>query len=149
MTIWSTPHHIRPFDSTAVAGAPCPSQNPRPWFDTQTKKRNHSWEGTSSEELDTLDPRATKRRRCSALEQGFADLSLYHEPQDIDISPEQGITVNEMIPDFDIAMDADDEGDEGYTVPVVLPSYIEEPEHDVPEIQMKTPSWYELSPNRK
>jgi hypothetical protein len=44
-------------------------------------------------------------------------------------------------------MDADDDEDDGPQV--LLPGCIEEPEQDIPEIQMKTSSWYELSPDRE
>jgi len=47
-------------------------------------------------------------------------------------------------------MDADD-GIGGWSLgeePVILPSSVEEPELDVPEIEMKTSSWYELAPDR-
>jgi len=132
MSIWSTDHHNR-----------------RLCLDTQRKRRNHPQEGTSAEEFDALEPRIAKRRRCSVLEQEFADLSLNHEPQAIDILPDQRLTVTDLAVDSDITMDDDDQGDEGYTVPVMLPSRIEEPEQEIPEIQMKTSSWYELSPDRK
>ena len=132
MSIWSTDHHNR-----------------RLCLDTQRTKRNHPQEVTGSEEFDALKPRVAKRRRCTILEQGFADLSLYNEPQFIDILPDQRLTVSDLAVDSDITMGDDDKGDEGYTAPVMLPSHIEEPEQEILEIHMKTSSWYELSPDRK
>jgi len=130
MFIWSADHHNR-----------------RLFFDTQRRKRNHPQEGTGSDEFDALEPPVTKRRRCSVLEREFADLSLYHEPRAIEMLPDQRLNVSNLAVDSDITMDDDDEGDEGHAAPVVLPNQNEE--QDTPEIQMKTPSWYELSPDRK
>ncbi|KAJ3564939.1 hypothetical protein NP233_g7963 [Leucocoprinus birnbaumii] len=132
MTIWSADNHIR-----------------HPWFDAQVKKRKHSRESPcSSEESDVSEPPARKRQRCSVLEQGFAHLSLSHKSsRDDEVFVEPCVPiVTEVTPD-ECAMDADDEGD-SIGPPAVLPRHVEEPEQDIPEVQMKTSSWYELSPDR-
>ncbi|KAF5352000.1 hypothetical protein D9756_007366 [Leucocoprinus leucothites] len=153
MTIWSADNHTR-----------------HPWFDSQLKKRKHLAHNretpSSSEELSDdvpeTEPRASKRRRCSALEHGLSRLSLHHHHHkplglflrndEAHVQDRHAPTITEVTPpDYECAMDADDEGDDGIGArppQVVLPGYVQEPEQDIPEIQMKTSSWYELSPDR-
>lgn len=145
MTIWSVDNHVR-----------------HPWFDSAVKKRKHvpldSGCSTSSDESDAAERRPSKRRRCSILEQGLAHLSLQHNPSknstwsqdDEQWSEKREPTITEL-PQEEVAMDADDEMD-GQTLarePMLLPSSVEEPEPDIPEIQMKASSWYELAPDRE
>ncbi|XP_006460988.1 hypothetical protein AGABI2DRAFT_192562, partial [Agaricus bisporus var. bisporus H97] len=118
MTIWSCDNH--------------------PWFDYSGKKRKHGLRelSTSSDESDTMgEGRVAKRaRRDSALEQGFADLSLLSNP--VVGREEEGPMV--------IELPREDGMDDG----AMLPSTVEEPGQEIPEVQMKTSSWYEIDSHR-
>jgi hypothetical protein len=83
------------------------------------------------------------------LERGFAHHSLQHNLQDDQPTVEAQDTDTAAFSPEECAMDdADDIVDSGQ-IPRLLPDSIEEPEQDIPEIQMKTSSWYELAPDRK
>lgn len=143
MTIWTRNNHIR-----------------HPWFDNTIKKRKqgHSdreWT-TSSDESDGSELRPAKRRRCSpGLEKGLADLSLHHKPPKghTPFIGNESPRIMEVTPQGEEVSMVDVDGRVGGNSldknPVVLPSSVEEPELDIPEIEMKTSSWYELAPDRR
>ncbi|KXN90225.1 hypothetical protein AN958_04715 [Leucoagaricus sp. SymC.cos] len=137
MTIWSVDNHVR-----------------HPWFDPPEKKRKHitrDGDHSSSDESDTPYSHKTKRRRCSVLEHRLAHLSLHPGPdstENDELRAANPMNPTTMLVAEECVMDADDDDFNGRNVPVLQPGYIEEPEQDVPEIQMKTSSWYELTPDR-
>ncbi|KAF9451246.1 hypothetical protein P691DRAFT_663496 [Macrolepiota fuliginosa MF-IS2] len=137
MTIWSLDNHVR-----------------HPWFDKSVKKRKRVLvdreDSGSSDDSNVVERAPVKRRRqCNGLEQGLAHLSLQHT---MSKKSRLGVDIGEqepMIEDEVCAMDADDGvGGRALVGPVLLPSSVEEPEQDIPEVQMKTSSWYELGPDR-
>lgn len=147
MTIWSVDNHVR-----------------HPWFDHQVKKRKHALRdrrcSTSSDETDATEGRPAKRRRCSILEQGLAHLSLQHNTSKVPVSfVDEDICTEERAPTIlelphreeEMCPMESEEGVIGHTsaMPTLLPSSIEEPGQDIPEVQMKTSSWYELGPDRQ
>ncbi|KAJ3499806.1 hypothetical protein NLJ89_g10054 [Agrocybe chaxingu] len=130
-----------------------------PWFDTAVMKRKLTETVTPEEDSDDTPGPASrslarppaKRRRFSNLENGFAHLSIVGSSASNDYSmslppaPQQSyIYVEEIAPpvipsnamDTDMAPPATEE-----------PAYtVEEP--TVPEVKMKTSSWYEPEPDR-
>jgi hypothetical protein len=128
MSIWSADNHVR-----------------HPWFDYRIKKRKRSCRertfSGSSDESEAGEGQPAKRARCSALEQGLADLSLLPSPSGKGGGAEQGPMIVE-IPRGAAKVGGMDER-------AVLPSSIEEPEQDIPEVEMKTSSWYEIDAHRQ
>ncbi|KAF8972975.1 hypothetical protein BDZ97DRAFT_1912576 [Flammula alnicola] len=127
-----------------------------PWFDNVVMKRKHR-ETVGSGDEDSEQPEAPpstpvlqavpstststgasaqapprKRRRCSILEHGFAHLSLGGE-----VPPP-------LTPPI---MDTEMLTPPAYPSPPLQPAYIVE-EPRIPEIKMKTSSWYEPEPDR-
>lgn len=110
-----------------------------------------------------------KRRRCSTLERGFAHMNLsYHIPQISDAQasttsypspPNSSTSPDPSILELDARSPSPAAMDSDYMYPVVQPGSIEEPPSpgqlwappldDVPEIQMKSQSWYEPEKDRK
>lgn len=141
MTIWTRNNHTR-----------------HPWFDDTIKKRKqgHSdWERTtSSDESDGSEVRPAKRRRCNGLEQGLAGLSLHHKPPKGHTPSIRDETprIMEVPQAEEVSMVGVDDRVGGRSFgkdAVILPSSIEEPELDIPEVEMKTSSWYEAAPDRR
>ncbi len=138
MAIWSRDNHTR-----------------HPWFDNSLKKRKqrHSVQERteSSDESDGGEARPTKRRRCSALEQGLAGLSLHHKPsrgRTSFIDDESPYTVE--VPQVEEMFVDDMLGGRSLNEnPVIRPGSVEEPELDIPDVEMKTSSWYELTSDRR
>ncbi|CAA7259282.1 unnamed protein product [Cyclocybe aegerita] len=130
-----------------------------PWFDTAVMKRKHTEAVTPEEDSDDAPGPASrslarppaKRRRFSNLENGFAHLSIVGSSASNDYSmslppaPQDSyIHVEEIPPPVtpSNAMDMD-------TTPPVTeePAYtVEEP--TIPEVKMKTSSWYEPEPDQ-
>lgn len=136
MTTWAPPASVR-----------------HPWFDQPSTKRKLSASPVNTTN-STSSPRPSpppKRRKISALESGFAQLTLNNALHSIDDTGNHAPSsagwpyISEFIqtlPDSSSAMDAD------YQVPpnnVVLPSYVEEPST---EVKMRSSSWYEPEPDR-
>lgn len=141
MTIWTRNNHTR-----------------HPWFDDTIKKRKqgHSdWERTtSSDESDGSEVRPAKRRRCNGLEQGLAGLSLHHKPPKghTPFIRDETPRIVEVPQAEEVSMVGVDDRVGGRSFgkdAVILPSSIEEPELDIPEVEMKTSSWYEAAPDRR
>ncbi|TFK44610.1 hypothetical protein BDQ12DRAFT_673271 [Crucibulum laeve] len=144
-----------------------------PWFDPPTIKRKHSSSRSSSThasspgaESDTSDDsrRAVKRRRCTVLEHGFAHLTLEtpfstnYSGSSTGESPSHLLYVHELpasqtfAGEASCSMDADGPFPPRSTMgtppifDVWLPSSVEEP--SIPEVKMKSSSWYEPEPDR-
>ncbi|KDR75426.1 hypothetical protein GALMADRAFT_249481 [Galerina marginata CBS 339.88] len=111
-----------------------------PWFDTTIMKRKHRETVSPDEDVETQSashlpgpgaPAARpavkapplKKRRYSNLENGFAQMSLG--------------AVASVTPSLPVIMDADMS-----TVPLAYT------EPSIPEVKMKTSSWYEPEPDR-
>lgn len=123
-----------------------------PWFDQPTTKRKLSVSPVNTNSSSrTSSSSPPKRRKFSALESGFAQLSLNNgytntidTPSHVFISA-AGPCISEFVQaphDFLSTMDAD-------VVPahdVILPSCVEEP--SIPEVKMRSSSWYEPEPDR-
>jgi len=121
-----------------------------PWFTKPSVKRKLSDSPSPASSPSSSPPSSRaasppqKRRRYSALEAGFSTLTLANHPTD----PGSSSTlpyVSEPIstPSNYLAM-VDDCANQIPTV--VLPSTIEEP--SIPEVKMKSSSWYEPEPDR-
>jgi hypothetical protein len=127
-----------------------------PWFDQPSMKRKLSVNHVNTTNSTSRTPPSSpppKRRKLSALESGFAQLTLNnpfnsstaHTPSHTSTSAAWPC-ISEFVQaprDFLPAENA------GVNVPahdVILPSYIEEP--SVPEVKMKSSSWYEPEPDR-
>lgn len=121
-----------------------------PWFSQPTTKRKHS---ASSSPVSSPNPGSsspshspppTKRRRFSALESGFAHLTLNN--------PRLSCSSLPPLPDvselFSIPSDLPSPMSTESNPPhlVVRPTSVEEP--PAPEVKMKTSSWYEPEPDR-
>ncbi|KAG5652233.1 hypothetical protein H0H81_005727 [Sphagnurus paluster] len=121
-----------------------------PWFTQPSAKRKIS--PTSSPDTSpTRSPSSSpsgsppplkRRRKNSALERGFSTLTLtLANPHTVD--PGMPCVAEPLYPSDDATMDDDDP----ITIPnPMLPSAVEEPL--VPEVRMKTSSWYEPEPDR-
>lgn len=138
MTTWATSTHIR-----------------HPWFDQPSMKRKLSVSPVNNTSSTSGTPRSSpppKRRKFSALESGFAQLTLNNSYNNTTDTPNHVSTsaawpyISEFVQaphDFLSTMDAD------VKVPahdVILPSYVEEP--SIPEVKMRSSSWYEPEPDR-
>jgi hypothetical protein len=127
-----------------------------PWFDTTIMKRKHREAVSPDEEPDTT-ARATKtpplkrRRKYSNLENGFAHMSLGSSavsaaasaplPWSSALYP----SVQEFMPPNNLNMDADMRS---LPSPIKSVAYTVEEPH-IPEVTMKTSSWYEPEPDSK
>ncbi|KIM45185.1 hypothetical protein M413DRAFT_441869 [Hebeloma cylindrosporum] len=144
-TTWTSSSHIR-----------------HPWFHTTIMKRKHREAVSADEELDTTfpTPRAAKtpplkrRRKYSNLENGFAHMSLgatasapaaasspWASPAPLYPNVQTFISPNNLNMDADMRPSS------------IEPSHIKSPaytveEPDIPEVTMKTSSWYEPEPDR-
>ena len=125
-----------------------------PWFDTTIMKRKHREIVSPDEEQDLAAAAALraplpKRRRMSNLERGFAQMSLgFSDLADIPVvpvdPPPSTITVTPMDADM---LPASSSTYSSTSTPVhQLPYTVEEPV--VPEVKMKTSSWYEPERDR-
>jgi len=123
-----------------------------PWFSQPTMKRkladSPSPISSSSSSLRSPSPSGSppppKRRKFSALESGFADLTLDNDSY---LATPSSPTVSD-VPDNPYApgIIASSIPCNDHPCDVVLPSSIEEP--SIPEVRMKYPSWYEPEPDR-
>jgi len=122
-----------------------------PWFDQPSTKRKLSVSTTPPSRTTRSSP-PPKRRKFSALESGFAQLTLSNPLNSATDTPYLASTspawpcISEFTQascDFLSPMDTD------VNVPAhdfTLPSHIEEP--SIPEVKMKSSSWYEPEPDR-
>lgn len=130
-----------------------------PWFDTTIMKRKHR-EAVSPDEEDATFPTARptktpplkRRRKYSNLENGFAHMSLGGSAASAAASSPLPWSssavypsVQEFIPPNNPNMDADMRS---LPSPIKGPAYIVE-EPSIPEVTMKTSSWYEPEPDSK
>jgi hypothetical protein len=110
-----------------------------PWLDKPSIKRKHPSDGEDNNPQSPLLHH--KRRRCSTLEQGFADLTLDNSqligtrayPQ----AHSHHHELRAMDTNFDVSSSS-----------VIRPGSIEEPA-PIQEIKMKNSSWYEPEKDRK
>jgi hypothetical protein len=151
MTIWGTSNSIR-----------------HPWFDTPTTKRKLAFDDECDESNpQTIRPRkkasdSIKRRRITSLESGFGHLSL--ESNHLTFSPPQ---IRTQTPFSRVQSDTQadfrlevldpppviqqDASLTDFSFPVMFPSSVEEPispDSNIPEVTMKTSSWYEPEKDR-
>ncbi|KAI0930377.1 hypothetical protein AcW1_009088 [Taiwanofungus camphoratus] len=153
MTTWAYPVHIHP------------------WFRMPSLKRK----GPDDENILSPDPGSqsaplsrSKRRRCNVLEHGIAQLSL--DPPDDGAADALKRSLSEAaarftsiptasIPEAPVVQSQPSWDTSMYTypptdapsVPVVRPGSVEEPTSpvvDLPDVQMKSPSWYEIEKDR-
>lgn len=141
-----------------------------PWFSMPSTKRKLSPSSSSSSDNDDLDrfnrrsspfrTCATKRRRYSVLERGFAQLAINHPILQTNVRASLYSSPSSLSPssvvDLDLPvarspsatpMDLED------TYPTVHPASVEEPTSpDVPlsetDVTMRSRSWYELEKDR-
>ena len=132
-----------------------------PWFDSTIMKRKHC-EAVSPDEEDTPFPMGAtastktpplkRRRKYSNLENGFAHMSLGGSA--VSAAPSAPLpwsssasypSVQEFVPPINLNMDADMRTLPNPTNSVAYT--VEEP--DIPEVTMKTSSWYEPEPDSK
>lgn len=132
-----------------------------PWFDTHIMKRKHSKSRTPSPEKSSCGSPPSKRRRCSALEQGFSHLTL-------DGSWNASVNFNESAPANNTSAREVSSTPVGFPLmkrsdalqPLlafpempyscsVVHSNSNHEEHPVPDVKMKSSSWYELEPDRE
>ncbi|KAJ3823921.1 hypothetical protein F5878DRAFT_537348 [Lentinula raphanica] len=144
-----------------------------PWFDKPSMKRRHS---SSSPETDdvplNVSPVSPKRRRVTALERGFSNLSLHHvqpeastsisfvspptSPPNITYPPPYPGPIHTPIPLSSSSSSSLDtltamEVEYSSTTPTIQPDSVEEPTSpslSLPEVRMKGSSWYEPEPDR-
>ncbi|KAJ3724981.1 hypothetical protein DFJ43DRAFT_1090104 [Lentinula guzmanii] len=138
-----------------------------PWFDKPSMKRRHSSSSPEDEAPLDVSPASAKRRRVTALERGFSNLSLHHiqhgaptstsftaptyYPDSGSIPPPSYLihTTSSPPPPSDTltAMEVEYSS----MSPSIQPDSVEEPSSPsllLPEIQMKSSSWYEPEPDR-
>lgn len=132
-----------------------------PWFDTTIMKRKHC-EAVSPDEEDATLPTGVKtptkapplkrRRKYSNLENGFAHMSLGGSAVSAAANAPLAWSssavypsVQEFIPPNHLNMDADMRSLPDSTKSVAYT--VEEP--NIPEVTMKTSSWYEPEPDSK
>ncbi|KAJ3988315.1 hypothetical protein F5890DRAFT_1492793 [Lentinula detonsa] len=138
-----------------------------PWFDKPSMKRRHSSSSPEDEAPLNVSPASAKRRRVTALERGFSNLSLHHVqpgaptstsstaptyyPDSGSIPPPSYLihTTSSPPPPADTltAMEVEYSS----MTPSIQPDSVEEPSSPsllLPEIQMKSSSWYEPEPDR-
>ncbi|KAJ3749112.1 hypothetical protein DFH05DRAFT_1475528, partial [Lentinula detonsa] len=139
-----------------------------PWFDKPSMKRRHSSSSPEDEAPLNVSPASAKRRRVTALERGFSNLSLHHVqpgaptstsstaptyyPDSGSIPPPSYLihTTSSPPPPADTltAMEVEYSS----MTPSIQPDSVEEPSSPsllLPEIQMKSSSWYEPEPDRE
>ncbi|KAJ3713335.1 hypothetical protein C8R42DRAFT_294759 [Lentinula raphanica] len=144
-----------------------------PWFNKPSMKRRHS---SSSPETDdvplNVSPVSPKRRRVTALERGFSNLSLHHvqpeaststsfvspptSPPNINYPPPYPGPIHTPIPLSSSSSSSDTltamEVEYSSTTPTIQPDSVEEPTSpslSLPEVRMKGSSWYEPEPDRE
>jgi len=133
-----------------------------PWFDTTIMKRKHAETVSADEELDTHVPTGARvtvkapppkrRRTYSNLESGFAHMSQGEWSATASgalpsASSASYPSVQELLPPNSLDMDADMRSSPIEPGPIQRLTYtVEEP--TIPEVTMKTSSWYEPEPDR-
>ncbi|KAF8622335.1 hypothetical protein AX15_007070 [Amanita polypyramis BW_CC] len=131
-----------------------------PWYHTFAAKRKVCTGSTTGschvEDDESTDvARPVKRRRCSALERGFAHLSLTRAYLDDNQAVSSTVgQAAERPEDMEVPMDSDlpmftGVGDLTPDMnTVITPSYVEEPAPAVSDAKMRSSTWYELEPDR-
>ncbi|KAG6860007.1 hypothetical protein C0995_000611 [Termitomyces sp. Mi166 len=114
-----------------------------PWFTKPISKRKLSASDDSPtsgrSRSSSPSPPSPKRRKHTILEAGFSSLSLS--------SPESSISGGwAHVSESSVLGYMPMEDDDCLAPVVVLPSTVEEP--DIPEVKMKSSSWYEPEPDR-
>lgn len=135
-----------------------------PWFRMPSNKRKTP-ELDSSDDSSDADSFLPKRRRCDALENGLAQLSLnsaLHPPhqrrscfphRDPYVSPQYKAGFPPLQPPTSVGWNTHTDQVVDHTSPVIFPGSIEEPTSpaavpEVPEVTMKSRSWYEPEKDR-
>ncbi|KAJ3779951.1 hypothetical protein GGU10DRAFT_337584 [Lentinula aff. detonsa] len=142
-----------------------------PWFDKPSMKRRHSSSSPEDEAPLNVSPTSAKRRRVTALERGFSNLSLHHVQPGASTStsfiaptsyPDSGsipppsylihtTALSSSSPPLSDTLTAM-EVEYSSMTPSIQPDSVEEPPSPsllLPEIQMKkSSSWYEPEPDR-
>ncbi|GJE94882.1 hypothetical protein PsYK624_110580 [Phanerochaete sordida] len=151
----------------ATSSWPYPLYSMHPWFRMPSHKRK-SPEFDSSDDASDVESSAPKRRRCDALENGLAQLSLnpalHAAPQSTPPFPPFGSYLSSETKDGLPAglapqppvydhWNAYTHPSAHYASTVILPGSVEEPTSpaaapDVPEVTMKSRSWYEPEKDR-
>lgn len=110
-----------------------------PWFDATAMKRKHRDNDTPN----TQSPPSSKRRRhtYADLEDGFTYLSINANAPQYTFMPDS-ISVEE------ISSATIDANMSSVSSPSLQPVYSVEEPTAIPEVKMKTSSWYELEPDR-
>lgn len=143
------------------------SVHSHPWFRMPSQKRKAYEYSDSSDSSDpdtySLPP---KRRRYDGLENGFAQLSLNpalraaqlaQSPYDYPSSPSvlKAPPVAQLEPAFDVwSAQSMVRDPPPHLSPIILPGSVEEPTSpaagpDIPEVTMKSRSWYEPEKDRE
>lgn len=145
-----------------------PLSSMHPWFRMPSNKRK-TVDFDSSDDSSDVDSFLSKRRRCDALENGLAQLSLNPPPHPAQqskaaLSPYSSYSSSQSTDGFPAIPAPQPQTFDSWSAyhqplvhhasPVILPGSIEEPTSpaaapDIPEVTMKSRSWYEPEKDRK
>ncbi|TFK18921.1 hypothetical protein FA15DRAFT_232900 [Coprinopsis marcescibilis] len=112
-----------------------------PWFDAGVMKRKQSPQLPS--DMDDEDEQLTpplKRRRCTTLENGIAHMSLSPSRSRVSNTTPSNVPTNDEISTPRSSLSG--------VVQQFIPDSSSTEEPTIPEVKMKTSSWYEPEPDR-